>query len=125
MSEVVEFERFARRRGMASGPGPTAPTPPAVFFERREFEQVLNLYGRMVAAGEWRDYAISHDAERCEFAVYKRSADGALFRIVKMPKLARRQGAFMLLSSAGRVLKRGHDLKALLRFFDPPGLELV
>jgi hypothetical protein len=126
MSEVVPFEPLARRRGAGeSGTAPSTPSQPQVFFDRREFEQVLNLYGRMVAAGEWRDYAISHDTEKCEFAVFKRSSDGPLFRIVKIPKLARRQGAYMVLSSGGRILKRGHDFRTLLRYFDPPDLQLV
>lgn len=126
MSEVVDFERFARRAASApTGPGTSQNSPRQVFFERREFDRILNLYGRMVAGGEWRDYTISHDTERCEFAVFKRSADGPLFRFVKMPKLARKQGAYMLLSSAGRILKRGHELTQLLRYFDPPDLRLV
>jgi hypothetical protein len=126
MSEVVDFARFARRaNSAATGPGTQQSAPRPVFFERREFDRILNLYGRMVAAGEWRDYAINHDMERCEFAVFKRSADGPLFRIVKAPKLARKQGAYMLLSSAGRILKRGQELAQLLRYFDPPDLKLV
>jgi len=122
MSEVVDFERFTRRRPVqASGPV----QPPDIFFDRREFNHILNLYGRMVAAGEWRDYAITHDAERCSFAVFRRSADGPLYRIVKTPKLARKQGAYAIVSMAGRIVKRGHDLAAVLRYFDAGDLRLV
>jgi len=118
MSEVVRLEEFARQPGGRAAPN-------EVFFDRHEFNQVLRLYGRMVAAGDWRDYAISHDAEKCEFAVYHRAADSPLYRIVKTPKLARKQGAFAILSAAGRVLRRGHELAAVLRFLEPKELRLV
>ncbi len=122
MSEVVDFERFARRHTVqASG----QVQPPEIFFDRREFNRILNLYGRMVAAGEWRDYSIGHNAESCSFAVFRRSADGPLYRIVKTPKLARKQGAYAILSMAGRIVKRGHDLETVLRYFEPSDLKLV
>lgn len=89
-----------------------------VSFERRELEQILRLYGRMVAANEWRDYAIDHTADRAVFSVYRRSNDAPLFQIVKDPKLARKQGAFSVIGAAGAVLKRGHDLARVLGLFD-------
>ena len=118
MSEVVRLDEFTRPQG-------GRPSPNEVFFERREFDLVLRLYGRMVAAGDWRDYAISHDTEKCEFAVYHRAADSLLYRIVKTPKLARKQVAYSVLSAAGRVLRRGHELAAVLRFLEPKELRLV
>jgi len=89
-----------------------------VSFLRTELERILRLYGRMVAAGEWRDYAIDHLPERAVFSVYRRSAELPMFRIVKDPALARRQGAFAVVAADGRILKRGHDLDRVLAVFD-------
>jgi hypothetical protein len=96
-----------------------------VFFERRELEALLRLYGRKVAAGEWRDYAIDGLREAAVFSVFKRSAEAPLYRIEKRPGLARRQGAWAVIGQAGVVLKRGHDLAQVLRVFDPARLRLV
>lgn len=89
-----------------------------VAFERRELELILRLYGRMVAANEWRDYAIDHLADRAVFSVYRRASEVPLFQIVKDPKLARRQGAFSVIATGGRILKRGHELARVLGIFD-------
>lgn len=95
-----------------------------VAFERRELDLILRLYGRMVAANEWRDYAIDHLADRAVFSVYRRASEVPLFQIVKDPKLARRQGAFAVIAAGGRILKRGHELARVLGIFDT-GLKLV
>jgi hypothetical protein len=123
MSEVVSFEDYSRpaRPGLASRPGSSRD----VFFDRREFDLLLNLYARRVASGEWRDYAIAHDAESCSFAVFRRSADMPLYRVVKVPKLARKQGAFAVLGAGGRMLKRGQTLAGALKFFARKRLALV
>lgn len=89
-----------------------------VAFQRIELERILRLYGRMVAAGEWRDYAIDHLEDRAVFSVYRRSAEFPLYRIVKDPALARRQGAFAVIAADGRTLKRGHELDRVLAVFD-------
>lgn len=89
-----------------------------VSFERRELEQILRLYGRMVAANEWRDYAIDHMVDQAVFSVYRRTSEVPLFQIVKEPKLARKQGAFRVVAAGGRILKRGHELAAVLGVFD-------
>lgn len=123
MSEVVDFDEYNRAARPASA-GRAGRTPD-VFFDRRELDLILNLYSLMVAAGEWRDYAISHDPESCSFAVYRRTSDGPLYRIVKTPKLARRQGAYSIVSGAGRVLKRGHSLAAALKLFERLRLKVV
>ncbi len=116
MGEVVSLDEYnpeARRSGTASsGPGMD------VFFDRRELSLLLNLYGTMVARGQWRDYAIGHDPESCTFAVFERTSEAPLFRISKRPKLARKQGAFQVLSRDGRITRRGHTLEAVLRVFD-------
>jgi hypothetical protein len=95
-----------------------SPCQARVFFERRELNRLLSLYGRMVSAGEWRDYAIDGLSESAVFSVYKRSSESPLYRIEKRPGLARRQGAWAVLGQGGMILRRGHDLEQVLRFFD-------
>jgi hypothetical protein len=89
-----------------------------VTFDRRELDQILRIYGRMVAAGEWRDYAIDHLSDRAVFSVFRRTSEVPLFQIAKMPKLARRQGAFAVIAAGGIILKRGHELARVLGVFD-------
>jgi hypothetical protein len=89
-----------------------------VSFDRRELDLILRLYGRMVAANEWRDYAIDHLADRAIFSVYRRAHDMPLFQIVKDPRLARKQGMFSVVATTGAVLKRGHELARVLGVFD-------
>lgn len=89
-----------------------------VTFERRELDLILRLYGRMVAAGEWRDYAIDHLSDRAVFSVFRRTSEVPLYQIVKNPKLARRQGAFGVVAAGGAILKRGHELARVLNVFD-------
>jgi hypothetical protein len=100
-------------------PGSRPQVPAQVTFERRELLQILNLYGRKVAAGEWRDYAIQFLRDRAVFAVFRRASELPLYRIVKDPSLTRRQGAYAVVATSGRVLKRGHDLDRVLRAIDP------
>ena len=96
----------------------TAPQPGAVFFERRELDRLLRLYGRMVAAGEWRDYAIDGLADAAVFSVFRRTSEAPLYRIEKHPALARKQGAWCVRGPGGLILKRGHELDQVLRLFD-------
>ncbi len=79
---------------------------------------ILSLYGRMVAAGEWRDYGISSLREVAVFSVFRRTAENPLYRIEKRPKLANKQGQYAVISMDGRVLKRGHDLRTVLRVLE-------
>ena len=123
MSEVVSLEDYS----LSARPG-VAPRPRQarhVFFDRSEFNLVLSLYAHMVANGEWRDYAVGHDAEACTFSVFRRASDGALYRIVKTPKLARKQGAFAVHAAGGRILKRGSSLAGVLKVFQRKRLSLV
>jgi hypothetical protein len=92
--------------------------PLPVTFHRRELDAILWIYGRMVGEGEWRDYAIDHLKDRAVFSVFKRSGEMPLYRIEKNPKLAAKQGAFSVVNTAGMILKRGHDLKQVLKVFD-------
>ena len=89
-----------------------------ITFQRRELDAILRLYSRMVAEGEWRDYAIDHLKEKAIFSVFRRSSEVPMFRIEKDPKLARRQGAFSVVAASGLILKRGHDLAQVLKVFD-------
>ncbi|MBE7183936.1 MAG: DUF2794 domain-containing protein [Methylobacterium mesophilicum] len=89
-----------------------------VTFHRRELDLILRVYGRMVAANEWRDYAIDHLSDHAVFSVFRRTSETPLFRIVKEPRLARRQGAYSVVSVNGVVLKRGHELERVLTVFD-------
>jgi hypothetical protein len=110
---------------MAFDPSYAAPSQARVFFERREFVRLLQLYGRMVAAGEWRDYAIDGLSDRAVFSVYRRSSEAPIYSIEKRPALARRQGAWAVLGQGGMVLKRGHELEAVLRLFDKGRFKVV
>lgn len=91
---------------------------PPTTFHRRELDAILRLYSRMVAEGEWRDYAIDHLKDRAVFSVFRRSSEVPLFRIEKNPKLARKQGAFSIVAAGGLIVKRGHDLAQVLKVFD-------
>jgi len=83
-------------------------------FNRQELSAILAVYGRKVAAGEWRDYAIDLGREKAVFSVFRRSSECPLYRIEKTPKLARKQGAYSVVAPAGLILKRGHDLLRVL-----------
>lgn len=89
-----------------------------VMFQRRELDQILHVYSLMVGAGAWRDYAIDALRDRAVFSVFRRASEVPLFRIEKNPKLARKQGAYSVINTGGMVLKRGHDLGAVLKVFD-------
>jgi hypothetical protein len=89
-----------------------------VAFHRTELNVILSLYGRMVAAGEWRDYGISTLKDMAVFSVFRRTAENPLYRIEKRPKLRDRQGQFVVVGMDGQILKRGHDLKTVLRVLE-------
>jgi hypothetical protein len=92
--------------------------PEQVSFDRRELGAILSLYGRMVALGEWRDYGISALRELAVFSVFRRTAENPLYRIEKRPKLRHRQGMYAVVAMDGQVLRRGHDLAAVLRVLE-------
>mgnify|MGYP001036963384 FL=1 len=99
------------RSGQASGAAPT-------HFDRRELSRILATYGRMVAAGEWRDYALDFLPDAAVFSIFRRASEMALYRIEKRPKLKARQGQYSVIAHGGLVLKRGHDLAQVLKVFD-------
>ena len=126
---AAPFHAEARRRGSEGQfadrlePGGFEPPAPrgageAVSFDRFELRAILNLYGRKVADGEWRDYALDFLRDKAVFSVYRRASECALYRIEKSPKLARRQGAYAVVASVGLILKRGHDLARVLAVLD-------
>lgn len=96
-----------------------------VFFDRRELNLILRVYGRMVAQGEWRDYAIAGEIDVAEFAVFRRAGDAPAYRIEKRPELQRRQGQWAVVGEGGQILRRGRDLDQVLRVFDGRRFQVV
>jgi hypothetical protein len=105
------------------GSPPLAPTQ-RVTFDRPELDRLFSLYGRKVAAGEWRDYAIDFLRDRAVFSVFRRASEVPLYRIEKSPRLARRQGAYSVISATGLIVRRGPELDRVLRAIDK-SLQLV
>lgn len=107
------------------GAQPSLARPQIISFNRHELDQILSIYGRRVAEGEWRDYAIDMLRDRAVFSVFRRTAEAPIYRIEKNPKLARKQGAYSVIATTGLILKRGHELCRVLGIFDKRKLELV
>ena len=99
--------------------------PEKIAFHRLELAPILSLYGRMVAAGEWRDYGVSCLCEVAVFSIFKRTAENPLYRIEKRPKLRSKQGMYALIGTQGQVLKRGHDLKSVLGMLERRLIRMV
>src|ERR1700678_1224433 len=100
--------------------GETRASAPAskVTFDRRELDRILSLYGRMVAAGEWRDYAIDFLKDRAVFSIFRHASQAPIYRVEKSPKFSRRQGAYSVVSATGLILRRGHELDRVLSVLD-------
>ncbi len=96
-----------------------------VFFERLELDRLLRFYGRMVAAGEWRDYALDALPDRALFSVYRRTSEAPLYQIEKRPAEARRAGPYSVRAIDGRVLRRGHDLARVLAVLEPKRMRVI
>lgn len=96
-----------------------------VFFERLELDRLLRFYGRMVAAGEWRDYALDALPDCALFSVYRRTSEAPLYQIEKRPENARKQGEYSVRAVDGRVLRRGHDLARVLTVLEPKRMQVV
>ena len=116
----VEPISLSRRGATPVQTAAPAAAPLKVTFDRRELDRILDLYGRMVAQGEWRDYAIDFQRDKAVFAIYRRSMDVPLYRIEKDPRLARRQGMYAIVSQTGLILKRGHELPRVLAVLEKP-----
>jgi hypothetical protein len=108
------------------GSSPLSPRPEkAIWFDRRELDQILWAYGKLVSEGECRDYAIGAFRDHAAFCMFKRAAEAPTWTVEKWPELARKQGAYVLTNATGQVLKRGHDLAPVLAFFDKKRFQVV
>lgn len=114
---IVPHRRW--RSGATAETAYARPTDNAlqISFDRRELNIILSVYGSKVAQGEWRDYALNFGRERAEFCVFRRSSEMPLYRIVKQPKLARKQGMYAVVAHGGTIVRRGHDLEQVLKTF--------
>lgn len=128
MSEIEPITFRPRQSGaFSSGSSLTGHGPegqPLARFNRQELNEILAVYGRKVAAGEWRDYALDMGRDKATFSVFRRTSEFPLYRIEKAPKLARKQGAYSVITATGLILKRGHDLKRVLLVLER-GVSLV
>ena len=113
-SEPISLRpRDAAQSGAANPSGSRDP-PFQSAFNRHELNAILALYGRKVAKGEWRDYAIDIMRDKAVFSVFRKASEFPLYRIEKDPKLARKQGAYSVVAATGLIMKRGHDLRRVL-----------
>lgn len=124
-ANLIALARHGSRAPAPADARPTAREAPYVAFDRHELSEILKIYGRMVAAGEWRDYAIDHLPDRAVFSIFRRSSEVPLYRVEKNPKLARRQGAYSVIAQTGMILKRGGELARVLRVIDKSWLSVA
>jgi Protein of unknown function (DUF2794) len=125
-TEPIQFHprlSVYRPKGEAGG-HPAGDATPLAGFNRQELNAIMALYGRKVAAGEWRDYALDLNREKAVFSVFRRSCEYPLYRIEKVPKLAKKQGAYSVVTTTGLILKRGHDLARVLAVLES-GMKVV
>ena len=112
VEEPISLHRTVMVRDMSVG------TVPQVTFDRPELNAILTVYGRMVAAGEWRDYALDFLDEAAVFSIFRHASEMPLFRIEKRPRLKARQGQYSVIAAGGVILKRGQELSQVLKVFD-------
>lgn len=126
-TNIVELRGEARPLPRNEEPGafPLGQKSEVVAFDRRELSQILNIYGRMVAAGEWRDYAVDWLKDVAVFSIFRRTSEMPLFRVEKRPKLRAKQGQYAVIAAGGQILKRGHELAQVLRVFDAKLIKAV
>jgi hypothetical protein len=122
LSEIEDWSRGGRR---GAPPIRQLHRPRQVSFSRVELNAILRIYGRKVAEGEWRDYAIDHLDDRAVFSIFRRCSEMPMYRVEKVPALARAQGAYRVVATTGAILKRGQELANVLRFLEKPKLQLV
>jgi len=113
VEEPISLDRVAKET-----PAAALQEFPQITFDRPELNRILAVYGRMVAAGEWRDYALDFLDEVAVFSIFRHASEMPLFRIEKRPKLRARQGQYSVVAAGGLILKRGHDLAQVLKIFD-------
>ena len=117
MSSISEDTDPSEARA-AARPAAAVALPNRVTFNRLELHRILNLYGRMVAGGESRDYAIDFLRDRAVFSIFRRASEVPIYRIEKDPRLARKQGIYSVISASGLILRRGHELDRVLLVID-------
>jgi hypothetical protein len=120
LSDAEPIEFSPRRRAGNGSAAAAVPSrfAPVIHFNRRELAEILRVYGRRVAAGDWRDYALDFGSEKAVFSVFRHTSEVPLYRIEKCPGLARRQGAYSVVAATGLIMKRGHDLARVLAVLD-------
>jgi hypothetical protein len=101
-------------------PFPAQKNLPVVAFDRLELQVIMGLYGRMVAAGEWRDYAMDFLRDKAVFSIYRRTSEMPLYRIEKVPEQRNRQGMYSVHAPGGLIMRRGQELAQVLRVIDKP-----
>lgn len=124
---VIPFSRTSTRPSIvlsSSSPPSSLSIDLIVSYQRKELNLILAYYGAMVAKGEWRDYAIDSGSHEAIFSIFRHCSEQPLYSVVKEPKLANKQGAYRVVASDGQVLKRGKELKNVLKIFDKK-LELI
>ena len=124
MSDTIPIS-LARAQRVPEAQAHLRRAPEKVFFDRGELQIILHLYGRMVQAGEWRDYAIDGLKDQAIFSAFRRASEMPAYCIVKQPKLAGRQGQYAVTGSGGQILKRGRELPQVLRVLERKLLKLV
>jgi hypothetical protein len=122
LSEVEDWSRGGR---WGAPPLRQLSRPRQVAFSRGELNAILRIYGKKVAEGEWRDYAIDHLDDRAVFSIFRRTSEMPMYRVEKVPALARAQGAYRIVAATGAILKRGQELANVLRVLDKPRLSVV
>ena len=123
-SEPIAFRRGKSPEAEPASRASASAGSAVVAFNRRELNEILNVYGRHVASGEWRDYAIDMGRESAVFSIFRRASEVPIYRVEKTPKLARKQGAYAVITAAGLIIKRGQELARVLSVFDQ-GVRLV
>lgn len=116
--EPIAFLRAAKSPAARTAYQGGSFTAQQVRFDRAELTRILTIYGRMVSAGEWRDYAIDFRDDVAVFSIFRRTSEMPLFRVEKRPKLREKQGMYAVIAATGHILKRGQDLTNVLRVFD-------
>ena len=111
VEEPISLHRVAKET-----PAAAAPEFPQITFDRPELNRILAVYGRMVAAGEWRDYALDFLEDVAVFSIFRHAAEIPLFRVEKRPRA--KQGQYSVIAAGGMILKRGHELSQVLKIFD-------
>lgn len=129
MHDTSNVHILHHKRASSSSPtrhsnlNPAKPT--TVYMVRAELTKILDVYGKLVVAGQWHDYALDTLPDIAIFSIYRRASERPLYRVIKEPALDQKQGVWRITNTEGRILKRGKKLEQLLRYFDPLLLKTV